>query len=265
MKGLEFPIIGTKVKGLTKRFDLSGPEGREKYFKAKVGDEIERIGKYLKNGTFVAFMIGKKNSGKGTYSQIFAEIFGSDKVSLISIGDIVRNAGTNWDTVSSGTLKSLESVHFTDANNGYAVGDCGIILKTINGGTNWNSDSSGTGAALYSIYFTSTDTGYVVGNGGIILKTTNGGGFPVGLPDLLSKSNALNIYPNPATDKITIESSPTPTPSQLSIMNLNGQVLITRQITEPKTHVDISMLPSGIYFVRIMGERTVEVGKFVKQ
>ena len=43
MKGLEFPIIGTKVKGLTKRFDLSGPEGRDKYFKAKVGDEIEKI------------------------------------------------------------------------------------------------------------------------------------------------------------------------------------------------------------------------------
>jgi len=100
MKNLEFPIIGTKVQGLTKKFDLSGPKGREEYFKAKVGREIERIGEYLKNGTFVAFMIGKKNSGKGTYSQIFAEIFGSDKVSLISIGDIVRNTSTNWEAFS---------------------------------------------------------------------------------------------------------------------------------------------------------------------
>jgi hypothetical protein len=48
-------------------------------------------------------------------------------------------------------------------------------------------------------------------------------------------------------------------------MNLNGQELISRLITEPKTIIDISTLPSGIYFVRVTGEKTVEVGKFIKQ
>jgi hypothetical protein len=48
-------------------------------------------------------------------------------------------------------------------------------------------------------------------------------------------------------------------------MNLNGQVILTRQITEPKTPLDISSLPSGVYFVRLTGESTVEVGKFIKQ
>jgi len=42
-------------------------------------------------------MIGKKNSGKGTYSQIFTEIFGADKVALVSIGDIVRNVSGDWE------------------------------------------------------------------------------------------------------------------------------------------------------------------------
>ena len=70
MKGLEFPIISTKVKGLTKKFDLNSPEGRKVYFKAKAGTEIEKIKKYLDKNTFVAYLIGKKNSGKGTYSQI---------------------------------------------------------------------------------------------------------------------------------------------------------------------------------------------------
>jgi len=97
MKGLEFPVIGTKVKGLTKKFDLNSPEGRKVYFEAKVGDEISRIKKYLEKNTFVAYMIGKKNSGKGTYSQIFTEIFGADKIALVSIGDIVRNTGADWE------------------------------------------------------------------------------------------------------------------------------------------------------------------------
>ena len=97
MKGLEFPIIGTKTKGVTEKFDINSPGGRKKYFEAKAGDEIALIRKYLKNRTFVAYLIGKKNSGKGTYSQIFTEIFGDDNISLVSIGDIVRNVSADWD------------------------------------------------------------------------------------------------------------------------------------------------------------------------
>ena len=97
MKGLEFPIIGTKVKGLTKKFDLNSPAGRAAYFEAKAGPEIAKIKKYLDKNTFIAYMIGKKNSGKGTYSQIFTEIFGADKVALVSIGDIVRNVSGDWE------------------------------------------------------------------------------------------------------------------------------------------------------------------------
>ncbi|MEK7550883.1 MAG: hypothetical protein AAB535_03835 [Patescibacteria group bacterium] len=97
MKGLEFPTVTTKVKGLNKKFDINSPLGRGEYFEAKVGSEIGRIKKYLEKNTFVAYLIGKKNSGKGTYSQIFTEIFGEDKISLISIGDIVRNVSLDWD------------------------------------------------------------------------------------------------------------------------------------------------------------------------
>jgi len=74
--------------------------------------------------------------------------------------------------------------------------------------------------------------------------------------------SAFRLYPNPTSTNITIE---TPAQSQLSILNLHGQELITRQITEPKTQIDISSLPAGVYFVRLTGERTVKVGKIVKQ
>lgn len=98
MKNLEFPLITIKVKGLTKKFDLASPQGRKAYFTAKAGEDIKTISKYLKDNTFIAYMLGKKNSGKGTYSQIFAEIFGADKVALVSVGDIVRDTHANWDS-----------------------------------------------------------------------------------------------------------------------------------------------------------------------
>jgi adenylate kinase family enzyme len=90
MKNLEFPIVGTKMKGLNKKFDLESPAGRKEYFEAKVGDEITQIKKYLDTNTFLAYFLGKKSSGKGTYSKLIAEIFGSDKVAHVSVGDLVR-------------------------------------------------------------------------------------------------------------------------------------------------------------------------------
>jgi len=71
-----------------------------------------------------------------------------------------------------------------------------------------------------------------------------------------------SISPNPASTHITIE---TPYQGQISIFNLHGQELICRQITESKTVIDISTLPSGVYLVKVTGERAVQVGKFVKQ
>jgi adenylate kinase family enzyme len=96
MKGLEFPIIGTKISGHKNKFDLSSPAGRKAYFEAKVGDEIKHIKDYLKEGTFMAFLVGKKNSGKGTYAKLFTEIFGEDKAIHLSVGDLVREVHTNW-------------------------------------------------------------------------------------------------------------------------------------------------------------------------
>jgi adenylate kinase family enzyme len=97
MKNLEFPITGTKKKGVTKRFDINSPEGRKEYFEAKVGDEIKHLKEYMEHGTFVAYMIGKKNSGKGTYTKLLAEIFGKDKIEHLSVGDIVREMHSGWE------------------------------------------------------------------------------------------------------------------------------------------------------------------------
>ncbi len=86
------------------------------------------------------------------------------------------NAPVNgWTVIPSGTLSSLQWVHFPDNNNGYAVGTGGTILKTTNAGLTWTQLSSGTTTDLLSVHFENANLGYVSGNNGIILKTTNGG------------------------------------------------------------------------------------------
>ena len=86
---MNFPIYKTKM-GDDRKFNLSDPKQREEYFKLKCGVEAEKLREYLKTNTFIAYLLGKKNSGKGTYSKMFAEVVGSDKIEHLSVGDMVR-------------------------------------------------------------------------------------------------------------------------------------------------------------------------------
>lgn len=91
MKGISFPVFKTKVAGVSKKFFLEDPAERRKYFDAKAGPEIEKLREFLRENTFVGFLLGPKNSGKGTYSKLFMEAVGGDRIAHISVGDIVRS------------------------------------------------------------------------------------------------------------------------------------------------------------------------------
>lgn len=91
MKNKQFPIFKTKVKNVSQSFNLSDPKERKDYFEAKAGPEIKKLRNYLKKNTFIAYLLGKKNSGKGTYSKLFMEAVGNENVAHISIGDVIRS------------------------------------------------------------------------------------------------------------------------------------------------------------------------------
>jgi photosystem II stability/assembly factor-like uncharacterized protein len=75
----------------------------------------------------------------------------------------------------SNTTDTLFGVYFYDENLGWAVGDSGTILKTINGGDDWVVVTSGTSERLYSVHFDDENNGWIVGDHGIIMKSINGG------------------------------------------------------------------------------------------
>lgn len=89
-------------------------------------------------------------------------------------------AQSPWSVVPSGTAANLWGVHFSTSTIGYAVGDSGCILKTIDGGSTWTRQQTNSTAYLFGVYFPTPDTGYAVGatlspNRGVSLRTTNGG------------------------------------------------------------------------------------------
>ena len=56
-----------------------------------------------------------------------------------------------------------------------AVGDRGLILRSVSGGVAWGQQGSGVSVALHAVDFGSALIGCAVGDSGTILHTTNGG------------------------------------------------------------------------------------------
>lgn len=73
-------------------------------------------------------------------------------------------------------------------------------------------------------------------------------------------ANNLKIYPNPANDELNISSSGII--EFISITNLVGQTVYTHGYNSEMVRVNVSDLPSGVYFVKVNG---TEVKKFLKE
>ncbi len=109
---IDYFLMKTKVEGLDKKFDLSDIDSRKEYFEAKAGDEIKKLKEFFETNTFIAYLLGKKNSGKGTYTKLLAEIFGKDKIGHISVGDIVRAIHADMED----PIKKQELLDYLKAN-----------------------------------------------------------------------------------------------------------------------------------------------------
>ncbi len=99
------------------------------------------------------------------------------------------NGGDDWTLVNVYTALSLtgasyyytRDMYFADGNNGWIVGDNGLIAATDNGGTSWTKQNWGpdpvkaTDANLKCVYFLDSQNGWAGGENGVILYTSDGG------------------------------------------------------------------------------------------
>ncbi|MCS7016436.1 MAG: YCF48-related protein, partial [Gemmatales bacterium] len=79
---------------------------------------------------------------------------------------------------------AIRALWFVDEHEGWAAGDDGLILHTIDGGQTWERQKSGTRAHLRSVHFLSPFVGYAAGEeplpqtpatAGVLLFTRDGG------------------------------------------------------------------------------------------
>jgi hypothetical protein len=88
----------------------------------------------------------------------------------------------------------------------------------------------------------------------------------VGQPAVGGQRSAVRIYPNPASSLITVECDELLTNSTFTIYNLQGQEMMRQRITQAKSVIDVSRLPSGMYFFLLTSHvsHLTTTGKLVK-
>ncbi len=98
-------------------------------------------------------------------------------------------------------------------------------------------------------------------------QTSNGGTITQGLQQpyeifttgILSNQKQLNfsVFPNPATDRITIESSePLVYEIHFELFDVKGKMLEKSKITQQSSSLDLSQFAVGIYFLTIRNNKS---------
>ncbi len=87
---MDFPLFKTKTENCTKNYNLTDPRDQADYFECKAGKEISALKSFMQKNTFIVYLLGKKNSGKGTYSKILAGLVGNNLMEHFSVGDMIR-------------------------------------------------------------------------------------------------------------------------------------------------------------------------------
>jgi len=74
----------------------------------------------------------------------------------------------------------------------------------------------------------------------------------------------MNIYPNPASDMITVIIDPSINPSlTLKIYNITGSLVKTELVKENQQQINVSDLNNGIYMVEIKSKNVTYKKKLI--
>lgn len=135
----------------------------------------------------------------GTTEDLY-DVYAQQSVASIAVGDngtILRSesasAGEAWTPVNGPVTTRLNAVA-RDGLNGVimAVGDGGVIIRSVDDGLSWIELVSGTTEDLYDVFPWSGAAWLVAGANGIILRSTDNGGSGVGITEMGADPGALS-------------------------------------------------------------------------
>jgi hypothetical protein len=162
----------------------------------------------------------------------------------------------------SGNISSLE--YFIDTDPGFGKATP-VVLTPAQDISNYvfNANVASLAANTTHNLFIRVKDIYGIWSLTNVLSFTRTSG--VGIDEISDLSKAFTVFPNPATDKFTLQCPPDKKMSKIELMDVQGKLVQVQSFgSSTEKQIDISKLPEGIYFLKISSGKNVIYKKLVK-
>jgi len=210
-------------------------------------------------------------SGNGSVNlNVYNSIFWDNTTNgIASTRDISNGAETNYDVVVANSIANLSS---NAGTNGTFSATNVTTLDPATDNLNLDAEYKPTSASNYIVdqgdnaYYDTALFGNLdlAGNDRIFNTTVDLGAYEydstLGLEEVNYTSNSIKLYPNPATDIVNIKTNQTI--KNVTVFNINGQKVLD---IANQSQINISNLPTGMYFLNIITNQSNQTIKILKQ
>lgn len=194
--------------------------------------------------------------------------------------DTIRNVYCQDSTISFKVDDFWTSSLMEDASDFRLIGVDSLIKPIVKAGVYWSY-----GGVSDSIWLklhrplSKNDTVYILlkkGNDGNSLVNLCGVEFPTLDTGVLIIQDCqytgadeyntpqFSLYPNPSKDKVTLEFEAGEAPESITIYNLQGKEMRHEITPSPKTELDISTFPKGMYLIKVSSGNNFSTQLFQK-
>ena len=210
---------------------------------------------YIASGTQLKYTVGFENTGNDTAFNVSIYDTLSDNVDVKSLNIIMASAVMNIATLQYGGRNIVKfdfpNINLLDSSH-HGLCD-GAVIFTINA-----KDGLAPGTTIFN------HAGIFFDYNPVVMTDTVEDmiGFPAGTTQV-NKTPKVTVYPNPASDEVTI-SADNANYSTATFTNVLGQQVLAGSLTGQQTKMNVSHLAPGMYYITMIGEGGVKVVKFEK-
>jgi hypothetical protein len=165
-----------------------------------------------------------------------------------------------WTISASGGAASIVNNSFTNDNSPITLPNGSLASLYLPGSTHQIKimDADGSNDFMVTNSSASFDEVFDIG----ISAGANG---LTGIEDANGHSSDFTVYPNPASNSITVQTASNRQQSTMKIYNAVGQEVFQRSTIQQSSNIDVSSFSSGIYHISYFDGEQQRQGKFVKE
>jgi hypothetical protein len=169
-------------------------------------------------------------------------------------------------TVTVGVVQGPVIQYNAQPSASYCPGMSGTLVAT--GATAYTWNPSGSNFAIINIIPTTNTTYTIIGTNPQGCATTTLLSIYMttctGIYDPSYTIENVRIFPNPSNGQFVVELA-NGLEKHIEVMDVTGRIVVDKKTTEDRSNVNISNLPTGVYYVRLRSNGDAKVFKVIKE